>query len=132
MNNDDTFLVQSRRQLDDSIETLDATTLSRLNQARQQALRAASRTGIFHTLIPSTTTTAFAGMAVAALIVVLWNVIPSSFTKSQQLANIHEQPFEDIEMLVSDADLELLEDLEFVSWLLDKETATQQGASDAS
>jgi len=115
MNPDDIdkeFLQHSRKLLDDSVDSLDATTLSRLNQARQKALDSratgAHRTNFFLT----TTGVVFASFAVAAIVVLLWTTV------SPQQSPVLAQQYEDIDMLTSDAELDLLEDLEFVSWLV--------------
>ncbi len=113
MNPDDKekiFLQQSKKQLDDSVDALDAATLSRLNQARQKALDTPRSTLFFG----NRTGVVFASFAVAAFVALLWIATPS-----QPPATLAQQ-YEDIDMLTADADLELLEDLEFVSWLLEE------------
>jgi len=115
------FLRQSKKLLDDSVDSLDAATLSRLNQARQRALGkhrsnlfAGSRTGIV-----------FASFAVAAIVALLWTQMP--LQQPETLA----QQYEDIDMLTAETDLELLEDLEFVSWLLEENQALTTDVKDA-
>lgn len=106
------FLQGSNQLLDESVESLDAATLSRLNQARQKAL-ACHHTKAFS---PLQKTAVFASLAIAAIASLLWLNIPQQ-AATQQLAT----SYEDIEILTSYADLELLQDLEFVSWLLVEE-----------
>lgn len=124
MNPDDKekiFLQQSKKQLDDSVDALDAATLSRLNQARQKALDA-PRSSLF---FGNRTGLVFASFAVAAIVALLWTATPSQ--PPETLA----QQYEDIDMLTADADLELLEDLEFVSWLLEEDLALPLEINDA-
>ncbi len=97
----------ARRLLDESIEHLDAATLSRLNQARQLALEAASRerhAGVRWWTLPVGT------VAAAFLVAVIW--WPRS-----ALDGAPELPLEDMEILVSADSLEMLEELEFFMWL---------------
>lgn len=115
------FLRHSKKLLDDSVDSLDAATLSRLNQARQKALDA-RRSNVFS---GSKAGLAFASLVVAALVILLWTVTPEQ--PSAELA----QQYEDIDMLTADADLELLEDLEFVSWLLEENQVLPVELNDA-
>ena len=108
---DEAFLQQSKKLLDDSVDSLDAATLSRLNQARQKAL-AARHANHFLTVRNGAV---FASLAVATVVVLLW----ASNQPSQQQAPVVAQQYEDMEMLAADAGLDLLEDLEFVSWLVE-------------
>lgn len=116
------FLQHTREQLDDSVNSLDAATLSRLNQARQKALNT-PRPNFF---LATGTGAVFASFTVAVLIVLLWTTM-SSPPREQQLA----QQYEDIDMLTSDADLDLLEDLEFVSWLIEENMDMKEEINDA-
>lgn len=98
---------RARQLLDESVEHLDAATLSRLNQARQQALEAATRHkrwGRGSWLVPA------GGLAAAFLAAVIW--WPQA---TMDVAPV--PPVEDLEILVSADSLEMLEDLEFFMWL---------------
>jgi len=118
---DDEFLKQSRKILDDSIESLDAATLSRLNQARQKALQSqSSATVLFTNWLPAT---AFVSLSVIAATLWLWIEI----SENRQQNHLAYQ-YEDMEILTSDTELELLEQLEFVGWLVELD----QGVIDAS
>ncbi|VAW59823.1 hypothetical protein MNBD_GAMMA11-104 [hydrothermal vent metagenome] len=110
--NDDEFLKQTRKTLDESADSLDAATLSRLNQARQKALQSQTKPGILSSTLPAGI---MAGLGVA--VVTAWLLL--SQTQSEQ-AQQHQLAYEtqDMDMLTSDTELELLEDLEFVSWLV--------------
>ncbi len=110
---DEAFLKQSKNLLDDSVDSLDAATLSHLNQARQKALdvnRGTPRSSFLHV---TRTGSLFASFAVVAIVVFFWA------TTTPQQPPVLAQQYEDIEMLTADADLDLLDDLEFVGWLIE-------------
>ena len=102
------FATQAKAHFDDSVERLDAATLSRLNKSRHQALAHQGRArsiGWFRWM-PAT------GIAAAAVVTVIImrgpadvDVIPAPVTAS------------DLEILLEEDGLELFEDLEFYSWL---------------
>ena len=102
-----------REALDQSVEYLDAHTLSRLNQARQQALEESRRPALWTGWLPLTA----AGCAALALAVAL------------PMTTSVERPSEDLTLplLADDAsmaaleDAELLEDLDMMLWLVDTE-----------
>jgi len=120
------FLRHSKKLLDDSVDSLDAATLSRLNQARQKALGSRA-TGTHRTnfFLTAGTGAVFVSFAVAAIVVLLWTTVP------QQQPPVLAQQYEDIDMLTSDAELDLLEDLEFVSWLVEENLDLQVEFNDA-
>ena len=100
---------RARQLFDDSVQGLDGETLSRLNRARQQALDGADSPGGFQSLSPWVPAAGVAAAAVFA--VMLWNgeapvdeVTPSAMEA-------------DFEILMNADSLEMLEDLEFYSWL---------------
>jgi hypothetical protein len=104
--NKDAFTDQSKALFDESLERLDGATLSRLNQGRQRALAELDRAaphGPWLRWVPVT------GVAVAALIAVM--VINQPVPVEEPVTVI------DFEMLMEHEELELLEDLEFYSWL---------------
>ena len=88
--------------LDRSVDALDARVLSRLNQARHTALEQ-RRSGVHDWLLPAT----FAAIAVFAVV-----LVSDPLTRT----------VENTDVLVSNDDLELIEDIEFMTWL-----AEQQG-----
>ncbi len=91
--------------LDDSVETLDARTLSRLNVARHRALetRAVSRPQRW--LFP----VVFASLFAVFSVTVLFNAQQSTPGNDQFIA--------------SNEDIELIDDLEFVSWLAEQDAS---------
>jgi hypothetical protein len=100
---------QARALFDDSVERLDAATLSRLNQGRQQALQEIRETGPggqWARWVPA------GGVAAAAVVaVVMWQGMPVE----------HSAPAAgtatDFEIMMGEDSLEMLEDLEFYSWV---------------
>lgn len=111
----DEFLKQTRKALDESADSLDASTRSRLNQARQKALQSHGRQRPFAFGLPAGI---MAGVGVAALSVWLLTSQPDEDPALQMAHNNEWGEMEDIEMLTSETELELLEELEFVSWLV--------------
>jgi len=104
---DKAFAQQAQQLFDDSVEGLDAATCSRLNRGRQAAL-AELNTGrrVWVQWAPA------AGVAAAAVFaVVLW-------TGSQPADEFTPQASAtDFEILLTEDSLEMLEDLEFYSWI---------------
>jgi len=100
---------QAKALFDDSVEQLDAATLSRLNQGRQQALQEIRDTGSggeWARWVPA------GGVAAAAVVaVVVWQGMPVE----------HSAPAAgtatDFEIMLSEDSLDMLEDLEFYSWM---------------
>ena len=101
--------VQAKALFDDSVEQLDAATLSRLNQGRHKALQevhAAGPAGQWARWVPA------GGLAAAAVVaVVVWQGTPVE----------HSAPAAgsaaDFEIMLSEESLDMLEDLEFYSWI---------------
>lgn len=100
---------RSKALFDDSVERLDAATLSRLNQGRQKALQEIRETGSageWARWVPA------GGLAAAAVVaVVVWQGAPVE----------HGAPAAgtatDFEIMLSEDSLDMLEDLEFYSWI---------------
>ena len=100
---------QAKSLFDDSVEKLDAATLSKLNQGRQRALEELDNArphGQWSRWVPAT------GVAAAAVVaVVVWQGTP---TESPVPA---ANSMTDFEILLSEDSLEMIEDLEFYSWV---------------
>jgi hypothetical protein len=100
---------QAKTLFDDSVERLDAATLSRLNQGRQKALQevdAARPAGQWARWVPA------GGLAAAAVVaVVVWQGAPVEHSAPDAGA------VTDFEILLSEDSLDMLEDLEFYSWM---------------
>lgn len=100
---------QAKALFDDSVERLDAATLSRLNQGRQKALQEIRDTGSageWARWVPA------GGLAAAAVVAVaLWQGAPVE----------HSAPAAgtatDFEIMLSEDSLDMLEELEFYSWI---------------
>jgi hypothetical protein len=102
------FVSKAGELFDDSVERLDAATLSQLNQGRQRALaelETARPLGQWLRWAPA------AGIAVVAVVAVMM--------MNQPISTVTDEPVtaSDFEMLLEDDSLELFEDLEFYSWL---------------
>lgn len=100
---------QAKRLFDGSVEQLDAATLSRLNQGRHAALEELHRsrsTSAWVRWLPAT------GVAAAAVVTVMVMRGPTG-------VDIPVEPdvAADFEILLEEESLEMLEELEFYSWL---------------
>ncbi|MEM7430586.1 MAG: hypothetical protein AAF351_01475 [Pseudomonadota bacterium] len=113
---DDVLAQQAKALFDDSVDRLDGASLSRLNRDRHAALaelQSSRLRGRWSMWAPVT------GVAAAALVAVI--VLRSSpdiglETQTETVA--------DFEILMEGEDLELIEDLEFYSWLASSELGT--------
>ena len=103
---DEKFAQEAKTLFDESVDKLDAATLSTLNQSRQRALAEAhAQPTQWLRWVPA------AGMAAATLLVVMV-ILPDP-------ANIQPVPSEvaDMEILLGEDSIEMLEDLEFYAWI---------------
>lgn len=108
-NHDEELARQAKELFDDSVERLDAATLSRLNRSRHEALAEIERmrpVGEWARWMPAT------GVVAAAVVaVVVWQGVstegPLPSTDSVT----------DFEILIGEDSLEMLEDLEFYGWI---------------
>ncbi|HET6675620.1 MAG TPA: DUF3619 family protein [Nitrospiraceae bacterium] len=107
---DDVFLAQAKRALDDTVQRVDARLAGRLQRARRQALA---------NLMSRRPWKRWAG-AVAMTSVGLLMVL---FLANRPDIDNHGQPIlEDVELMASPENVELSEDLEFYDWLADSTT----------
>ncbi len=100
---------KAKELFDDSVERLDAATLSRLNQGRHaalDALRGSRSVGEWGRWVPAT------GVAAAALVTVM-------VMRGPDAVDLPSASVTDFEILLEGESLEMLEDLEFYSWLDD-------------
>lgn len=107
---DEQFVDHAKDLFADSVERMDAATLSKLNQQRQAAIAAAisGRTfGHWTRWMPAT------GVAAAALIAVLIMQTPATV----DLPDVSDSAAADFEILLGDDSLEMIEELEFYSWI---------------
>jgi hypothetical protein len=106
---DEEFARQAKSMFDESVDRLDAETLSRLNRGRQAALAELDRTrlaGRWARWVPAT------GLAAAAVVaVVIWqgNTVDATLPANGSAT--------DFELLLGEDSLEMIEDLEFYSWI---------------
>ena len=115
---DDAFAERARAVFDDSIESLDAETRSRLNRGRHAALEAAGDSRpLWRPLAWLPATAAAAAIAVVVLT-----------ANDPAMAPAIQPPAADMEILLNGDDLEMLDDLEFYSWIdLETETTAHVG-----
>lgn len=117
------FEQEAGRQLRQGAEDLDARTLARLRQAREQALaelgQQRRRPAWFAGWQPALGAAAVAGLAVA-----LW--LGRETAAPPPAATAGAEPALELEALLADENLELIEELEFYDWL-----AMADGAHDA-
>ncbi|MDJ0812099.1 MAG: hypothetical protein QNJ23_00100 [Woeseiaceae bacterium] len=106
--NDEQLQEQAKALFDNSVEELDAATLSRLNQGRHRALEELQRPGL---VTWSRWAPAGGVVAVAVVAAVLINGPGGEVTMNGAVAT------SDFEMLLEADSLEMLEDLEFYSLL---------------
>ena len=120
--NDAQLIERIRRRLDEEVDRLDSTTLSRLEQARRLALAAAvqprrpwwrttwlASRPVGNWLVPAG---AFASVVATAVALTLMVVEPG---------NGLAREVDDLELLTAGEELELYENLEFYQWLQDRE-----------
>ena len=98
--------------LDDSIEHLDAYTLSRLNQARHRALAQAEKPRWVNPQWLKAATFA----VLLATVINGWLFLSSS--------NMQHMNTDDFELIAASEDFELLQDLDFVVWMIEQEHAS--------
>lgn len=118
---EEAFAKKAKQLFDESVEGLDAQTQSRLNRGRQAALeQLAAGRPVWVQWAPA------AGVAAAAVFaVVLW-------TGNQPVDELTPAATaSDFEILLTEDSFEMLEDLEFYSWIdLDEETEETDEAGD--
>ncbi len=98
--------------LDESIDRLDAATLSRLNRARQHALSIQARPRLLNATW--LTTGAFSVLFVS--LVTGWLLFSSP-------GNTQLSP-DDFELITANEDFELQQELDFVAWMIEQEHAS--------
>ena len=119
---DDAFVERASRMLRESAENLDAGTRSKLDKARQRALfEMRERSGVQRWLADQWVPVCGA-VLVALAVTGLWlgSVVDTGGEAGfQQAAVATMDPGElaDLDMLLADENLEMIEDLEFFSWL---------------
>jgi hypothetical protein len=108
-NDSEDFAAQAKGAFDDSVERLDGAALSRLNQGRHAALEqlASGRSKAAWTRWAPA-----GGVAAAALLTMI-------VMRAPEMESMPVEVVSDFEILLEDENLQMLEDLEFYSWLDD-------------
>lgn len=118
MNDHPQWTDQARGLLDESAQALDAATLSRLNRARQAALaqRPARRRNVW-VWLPA----GFAGACALLLAVGVWHAPAPTSSPSQPVQAAvgggETVNANDLELISSGDNLEMMQDLDFYAWL---------------
>ena len=102
---DDQLTDRARQHFDESVEALDAATLSRLNRGRQAALANAGRRRSRWVLWAP-----LSGVAAAALVAAVLLQLPQADVPEIAVAA-------DLDILLGEESIDMLEDLEFYAWL---------------
>lgn len=106
---DAVFSAQAKAAFDRSVDQLDAATLSRLNQGRHRALEHAGKRRSAFSLQRWAPVT---GLAAAALVAVaVWT------TGEEPVPSVSPTMATDLEIILELDEFEMLEDLEFYSWI---------------
>ena len=111
-NHENVFLEGIRRTLDDSVDNLDAQTLSRLTQARHAALEQVKSKPYLH---KRPFWLSMAGLAATAAVVLLAIFLTRDPSVPQYYSAI-----EDVEILVASENPEFFSELEFYAWLAEE------------
>lgn len=109
---DEKFERRAKTLFDESVDGLDAATLSKLNRGRQAAVEAAAASrphSQWSGWIPAT------GVAAAVLVAVMVMRAPDGVDPINA-------PADDLELLLGEASIDMLEELEFYSWIDTLET----------
>lgn len=101
--NEQEWLDKVRQELEKGIDELDAGTRSKLTYARQSALQRRNERNV-NVWIPA------AALASVCLIIAVLINVPEQETRDSEI-------FNDIDLMTTSDNLELLEDLEFYEWL---------------
>lgn len=112
MNKSDKFEKNVKSMLDESIDDLSPDISRRLQQARYAALEKVKPRSIW-TFYPQAMTAMFAIAVISVSLLVNFN--------DSELSNTELAMESDIEMLTANESLDLMEDLEFMQWLVESE-----------
>ncbi len=110
----DAIVSQVKAALDDSTANMDAATLSKLNRARQHAIAEATSRPAVPTWLPAAAVTAS-----LVIVVGLWSGLP---TDDAAIDAMPAALLSDT-LVLDDADIDLLQELEFYAWLIEQENA---------
>lgn len=125
--NSDAFIEKAKTTLDRSLDELDSQTLARLDAIRHQALTA--KESRKHWWVrPGMAWGGMGGIAMASVVAMVWilnPVTPDGLPYEGGEVNVAEMTLlfegELPDEAISDEDIELLEEIEFVAWLMEQE-----------
>jgi hypothetical protein len=113
---DENLEQRSRELFEHSVERLDARTRSRLNQARQKALTELNRGSTRRYWLGAP----LGGLAAAALVAVFLMSGRENATPQLEAATL---PLDDFDIVADDDSFDMIQDVEFYSWLADNSAA---------
>ena len=118
MNKQDPFLEKAKNALDDSLESMDSETLRRLDQVRRDALLVSGKKQPRAAWVYWGSAS---GMVTAALVAFIWfgEPRPSLNSESEMIAS--QDIVETMDLLSNEEELALMEEIEFVAWLMEQE-----------
>jgi len=108
---------RSRRAFDDSVEALDAATLSRLNRARRTALAGDGGPRLASGWQPIATMAGAAAVAVLAVGLWLGQMPEEPVAERETVVAVAAEEAEDLEIVLQDESLDMLAELEFYDWV---------------
>lgn len=118
--NDERFAKRAKRLFDESVQSIDGTTQSKLNRGRQKALAELGPKPALSILTGWVPATGVAAAAVVAVVMWSGNRPPDDFAPPSSAT--------DFEILLNEDSFEMLEELEFYSWMeLDADDSANVG-----
>lgn len=112
------FVAQINEALDASVDRIDAETRQKLNAARRNAL-AQQKQKVF---LASSWSKAIFATALSVFVAVL--VVKTQFPVTTEQGVIEEENLEALELIAAQDTLDMYEELEFYSWLVDEDVTT--------
>lgn len=112
------FVAQISEALDASVDRIDADMQQKLNAARRHAL-SQQKQKVF---LASSWNKAIFATALSILVAVL--VVKTQFPSSTEQGLIEEESIEALELIAAQDALDMYEELEFYSWLVDEDVTT--------
>ena len=112
MKNDDDLIRQTKSTLDDSVEQLDADTTQQLFDARQKALNELDKPAWWKLPMLKPIAAIAVGLTVFAVLSPVYKVADNGESLTQP---------DDIELMASVDNLDMVEELEMIQWLLESE-----------
>ncbi|HFE38538.1 MAG TPA: hypothetical protein ENK06_09025 [Gammaproteobacteria bacterium] len=120
MNKEDKLVVLSRQLLDESLEGLDESILTRLRESRQKAVRQAAQQNKGNAEPPFSFPVWLAPVGAGATFATVILTIALFWMQPLPQHNANEHFIEDLSLLTASEELEFYQDIEFYLWLEDE------------